>query len=129
MEQPNPHFLSETERDVLQAAHRLERDKRISDRMKAILMLDRGRSYVQIATDLLLEANTIKRYYSIYRESGKEALLTLDYSGKVTLLKQEQLEELQDYVEKYTPQSATAAVDFVREKFGKENSTSGMVVL
>ncbi len=129
MEQLKPHFLSETERDALKASHRLERDKRICDRMKAILMLDKGRSYEQITEDLLLEENTIKRYYSTYREKGKQALLKLDYCGKPSLLQREELEELQNYVEKQTPQNAAEAVAFVRERFEKEYTVSAMVAL
>src|SRR5829696_9420712 len=45
MIQPNPHFLSQSERESLKALHRKERDKKICDRIKAILLLDNGWSY------------------------------------------------------------------------------------
>ena len=42
MTQPNSHFLSQSERDSLKALHRKERDKKVCDRIKAILLLDNG---------------------------------------------------------------------------------------
>jgi transposase len=129
MQKPDSHFLSQTERDSLKASHRLERDKRKCDRIKAILMLDRGLSYEEIEEHLLLEEDTIKRYFSLYREGGEKALLSTYYMGKSCLLTKEELQEVEEFVEKNTPQSATAVVEFVRKEFGKEYTVSAIVAL
>ncbi len=68
-------------------------------------------------------------YYTTYREKGKEALLKLDYCGKPSMLRQEELKELEDYIEKQTPQSAAEAVAFVKGRFRKDYTISAMVSL
>lgn len=129
MPKPEPHFLSQSERDELKARHRLEREKRKCDRIKAILMLDKGLSYEEIEEHLLLEEDTIKRYYAIYREKGTEELLRMHYEGKPCQLNREESKELEQYIEKQTPQSAAEAVAFVKIKFEKTYTVSAMVSL
>ena len=48
------NFLSQEEREELRAQHKKERDKRICDRIKAVLLHDKGWSYQEIAEALLL---------------------------------------------------------------------------
>ena len=129
MKQPNPHFLSQPERDSLKALHRQERDKKICDRIKAILLLDNGWSYDRIATALLLDSDTIRRYYTMYLDGGKEALFNLNYSGKPCELDQDQLDELKSYVKKKSPTSALEVVGFIKEHFNIEYTTSGVIGL
>jgi hypothetical protein len=50
--QPKAHFLTRNQKDILRARHRHERDKRLCDRIKTILLLDKGRTYEVIAEDL-----------------------------------------------------------------------------
>ncbi|HEV3269382.1 MAG TPA: helix-turn-helix domain-containing protein [Candidatus Rhabdochlamydia sp.] len=96
--QPTKHFLTQNEKDILKARHRQERDKRLCDRIKSILLLNKGWTYEAIAHVLLLDDDTIRRYYKTYLEGGKEALLNLNYTGKACKLNQEQLEQLKTYV-------------------------------
>lgn len=54
-------FLIDHEKDLLKIQHRLERDRRVCDRIKAVLLRDKGWSYREIADALLLsESKTIK---------------------------------------------------------------------
>ncbi|QYF48130.1 Winged helix-turn helix [Candidatus Rhabdochlamydia oedothoracis] len=75
------NFLTRNQKDLLKARHRHERDKRLCDRIKSILLLDEGWTYPQLAHALLLDEDTIRRYYKTYLEGGKEALLNLNYAG------------------------------------------------
>jgi transposase len=129
MTQPNPHFLSQSERDSLKALHRKERDKKICDRVKAILLLDNGWSYDKIATALLLDSDTIRRYYTMYIDGGKEALLSLSYSGRSSQLNQDQLDQLKSYVKDKSPTSSLEVATFVKQQFSLEYTTSGIVAL
>lgn len=70
--QPKRHFLTQNEKEILKARHRQERDKRLCDRIKSILLLDDGWSYAQVAYALLLDDDTIRRYYKTYLEEGKK---------------------------------------------------------
>ena len=69
--QPTKHFLTQNEKDILKSRHRQERDKRLCDRIKSILLLDDGWLYGQVAYALLLDDDTIRRYYKIWREEKK----------------------------------------------------------
>ncbi|PWU13276.1 MAG: hypothetical protein C5B45_06325 [Chlamydiae bacterium] len=89
--QPTPSFLTRNPKDILKARHRHEREKRLCDRIKSIVLLNEGWTYPQIAHALLLEDDTIRRYHRIL-EGGKEALLSLNYIGRVCRLNQSQLE-------------------------------------
>jgi DNA-binding NarL/FixJ family response regulator len=71
--QPKAHILTRNQRDILKARHRHERDKRLCDRIKTILLLDKGWTYEAIAEALLLDDDTIRRYDKTYLEGGKEA--------------------------------------------------------
>ena len=64
-------FLSDAERDQLIAQHRRERDKRICDRIKAVLLFDKGWSIPSIAEALLLSEDAIRGHIAEYRESKK----------------------------------------------------------
>ena len=46
------NFLSQQERNELKARHRLERDGRVRDRIKAVLLYDKGWTLMQIAEAL-----------------------------------------------------------------------------
>ena len=127
MNQPRTQFLSKSECDSLSARHRSERDKRICDRIKAILLLDNGWSYDKVAKALLLDSGTIRRYYSIYTEEGKDALLNLNYSGKASELSQDQLDQLKLYVEENTPSNSLHVVNYVKENFGVEYSIPAII--
>jgi len=58
--------LTARERKDLIQRHRKERDKRISDRIKAVLAYDDGYSYSEIAKILLLDDETIRRHIEDY---------------------------------------------------------------
>ncbi|HEV3269767.1 MAG TPA: winged helix-turn-helix domain-containing protein, partial [Candidatus Rhabdochlamydia sp.] len=124
--QPTSSFLTQNEKGILKARHRQERDKRLCDRIKSILLLDDGWSCAQVAYALLLDEDTIRRYHKTYLEGGKEALLNLNYTGKACKLNQEQLKT---YVSKTIPSSAKQVVNFIKEHFAKNYTPSSVISL
>ena len=127
--QPEANFLTRNQKDILKARHRHERDKRLCDRIKSILLLDEGWTYPQVAHALLLDDDTIRRYYKIYSEDGKGALLNLNYTGKACWLSQNQLEQLKIYVKEEAPHSAKQVIHFAKDRFGIGYTPSAMVSL
>ncbi len=127
--QPTKHFLTQNEKDILKARHRQERDKRLCDRIKSILLLNKGWAYEAIAEALLLDDDTIRRHYKTYLKGGKEALLNLNYTGKACKLNQEQLDQLKTYVSKTIPSSAKQVVNFIKEHFAKTYTPSSVISL
>ena len=64
-------FLSDAEHTQLKTQHRRERDGRVRDRIKAVLLYDKGWSIAAIAEALLLSEDAIREHISEYRESKK----------------------------------------------------------
>ncbi len=88
------NFLNPEDRAVLREMHLDSQEKRLADRMKAILLLDDGYSYAEIAKILMLDDSTIRRYEKMYCEKGLDRLLCPDYPGYDGKLSCEQREEL-----------------------------------
>lgn len=60
-------FLTETKREALKAQHRQEKNRRVADRIKAVLLSDKGWTYRQIAEALLIDEQTIGRHVDEYK--------------------------------------------------------------
>ncbi len=54
---------------------RYKKDQRKSDRIKAILMLNKGYNYKEISEVLLIDDSTIRRWHVIFTKSGIKTLL------------------------------------------------------
>ena len=64
-------FLTDQQRTALRARHKLERDRRICDRIKAVLLFDKGWTYEQIAEALLLSEGAVKNHIREYQIENK----------------------------------------------------------
>ena len=58
------NFLTEEERAHLKALHKKERDKRLCDRIKAVVLYDKGWSISAIPQALLLSEDAIYNHIS-----------------------------------------------------------------
>ena len=65
------NFLSEQERVTLRIQHKQERDKRIADRIKAVLLYDDGWSPQQIAKALFISDQAVRDHVEDYKASNK----------------------------------------------------------
>ena len=61
-------ILSESERSDLIVRHKVERDKRIADRIKAVLLYDDGWTPPKIASALFIDENTVRDHLKLYQE-------------------------------------------------------------
>jgi DNA-binding NarL/FixJ family response regulator len=93
------HFLSDEERAQLKLQHKIERDGRIRDRIKAVLLYDKGWRPKQIAEALLISENTIRNYVDDYKASKK---LKPESGGSVEKLSKQQALQLEKHLEKHT---------------------------
>lgn len=84
-------ILTKTERSELLSCHKTEKDKRVADRMKAVLLFDEGWSYEKIATALFLDDNTVRLYVKKYVDRHE---LTLGHKGSTPLLTEAESAEL-----------------------------------
>ena len=59
-------FLTTSQRTSLKLAHRSERDRKIGDRMKVVLLCDQGESLAVIAKFLFIDEQTARRHMQDY---------------------------------------------------------------
>lgn len=106
-------FLTPNQVLELRQEHRRERDKKLADRIKAVLSLNSGYEYSQVAQILLLDEVTLRRYVKEYQERGIEGLLEMRYrGGKTTLILSQEI-ELKEYLKENTKRTAKEIVAYV----------------
>ena len=115
--------LTKEERTELTRRHKVERDKRICDRIKAVLACDDGYSYSEIAKILLLDDATIRRHIEAYFLSHK---LKPENGGSQSYLSETESTQLKIHLQEVTYLYVKDICAYVKETFGKSYSISGM---
>lgn len=110
----------------LRETHRACKNKRDADRIKAIILLACRWSYVEIATALLLDEETIRNYQKRYEKGELAELLTSYYQGSECSLTSEQLSQLEAELEKSIYMTTQSVIEYVKVEFSIEYSVSGM---
>ena len=116
-------FLSDAERAQLKIQHRHERDGRVRDRIKAVLLFDKGWSIASIAEALLLSDDAIREHIDEYRESKK---LKPENGGSTQKLSIEQSNELVAHLRSHTYLYVKDIIAYVRSAWSVTYSASGM---
>jgi transposase len=116
-------YLTNSERETLRSQHRRERNRRVGDRIKAILLSDKGWSYRQIAEVLLLDEQTVSRHVDEYRDSKK---LTIESGGSESRLDEVQTTLLSAHLERFTYPHIGDICTYVRIAYGVSYSFKGM---
>ena len=65
------NFLSEAEKSQLKMQHKKDRDKRVCDRIKAVLLSDEGWTPQQIAKVLLISDQAVRDHVEDYKSLTK----------------------------------------------------------
>lgn len=65
------NFLSEPEKAQLRVRHKKERDGRVRDRIKAVLLTDEGWTPQQIAKVLLISDQAVRDHVEDYKSRSK----------------------------------------------------------
>src|SRR2546426_698244 len=113
-----PTLLTERQAIELRLAHKSTRDKKVADRIKAIMCLHNGYSYEEIAEVLMLDEVTTRRYVEKYQKQGLDGLLKCRYTGGIGKLTLTQEATLRNYLTYQTPQTAKAVVVHIKERYG-----------
>ena len=117
------NFLRPEERASLKGQHRRERDKRICDRIKAVLLSDDGWTQPMIAKALLLDDQTVGNYIKDYRESGKLKHENGGSQGKLTV---HETKDLISHLEATLYLHIHEICTYVEETYGKSYTIPGM---
>jgi transposase len=116
-------FLSDAERAQLKIQHRYERDGRIRDRIKAVLLFDKGWSITAIAEALLLSDDAIREHIIEYRESKK---LKPDNGGSTQKLSIERSNKLAAHLHSHTYLYVKDIIAYVKATWSVTYSVPGM---
>lgn len=128
----NPHksenwwvqnFLNSSQRSFLKSAHRMERDRKIGDRMKVVLLADQGESFAEIAKFLFIDEQTARRHLKDYFDNDKTGGSSGGSQGKLT---QEQSSRLLAILATCDVPTTKTAAEKVKSLFGIKFSRSGM---
>lgn len=117
------NFLTETERAQLKIQHKHERDKRICDRIKAVILSDEGWTPQQIAKVLLISDQAVREHVYEYKVSRK---LKPESGGSEEKLSEEQSKRLMAHLEAHTYLYVKDIVAYVEATFKIAYTVAGM---
>lgn len=122
-------FLTSEQIITLKKKHRASLGRKQADRIKAILLLNKGLSYQQVADILMLDEITIRRYKWDFDKKGIDGLFEDRYQGGNGYLSKAQETELIEHLKTQTYQTAKAVCSYVSDKYLKTYSIDGMTHL
>lgn len=124
-----PNLLSNNEVVILKLAHRKERDKRLADRIKAILMLHNGFTPDEVSLALLFDKVTLSRYLKAFKTKGVLGLMEMRYKGGQTKLSLLQESKLKMHLEVNTKRTVKEITDYILREYKVSFSVIGATKL
>lgn len=116
-------FLSKDVRTELELRHDTEHDRRIADRIKAILLADKGWSYQDIAEALRISEGSVGRFLKEYLAHHK---LTTENGGRQSKLNESQALEIKQHLSHVTYLKVSEICEYVKHTYGTSYTISGM---
>jgi transposase len=120
--------LTRSQREDLWRRYKQTEDRRVAERLHAILLLDEGRSATDVSAILHLHPKTLKRWIHTFATSGVDALCTFHYVGNTTSLDAAQLQQFTAWLDQHI-RSTKEAIAWVEAQFGFDYTESGMLKL
>src|SRR5215813_12614658 len=87
-------LLDSSERQEVQGRRRQTPDKRVAQRLSAVLWVADGRTQLEVAELLGVTQRQVRKWLRLYRTQGLNALCTLQYRGSIGQLRPAQVEQL-----------------------------------
>lgn len=117
------NFLTEEECQELKLKHRQEKNRRKADRIKAVLLANKGWNYRQIADALLLDEDTVSTHVNEYISEKK---LEIESGGSESKLSSEQTEKLIVELESKIYLKVIEICGYVEEIYDVKYTVAGM---
>ena len=121
--------LSQEEKIQIKQLHRSCKQRKHADKLKAILLLDKGHSCLEVGEILLLDDDTIRTYRNIYLNQGAASLLQDNNKGRTSLVSVAQLDALEKHITENTYMDSKGIVAWIENEFGIRYSCSGINVI
>ena len=123
-------FLDDQERaDCLRVVKDGREEQRFSRRANALLLLDDGMKYEQVAKVLYIDDSTVRAWRRAYEEAGVGSIYAFDLKGGASSITKVQIDELRAWVTETLPESTAEAGKFILDRFGVEYGKSGLIKL
>ena len=119
--------LSKNEIKQLMNYNRKVKTKSKSDRIRCLIYWGKGWSWKQIKEALFISDATIKSYLDKYKAGGIDELLSVHYEGNNNKLTEKQEDIIREYVKDKSALTTEDVCDFVKDHFGIQYTTNGMV--
>lgn len=116
--------LTPTQKTELEKQHKSERDGRIRDRIKAVLLCSEGWTQRQIAQALRINESTVAEHLNDYLYL--EGKLKPENGGAISKLNYHQTLELMAHLEDNTYTSTLNIITYVQETYGVSYTQQGM---
>ena len=122
-------FLTQDQVLILKSAHKLQKEKRLADRIKAILYLNYGLTVTETAKLLMIDEITLYRWKDKFLKLGIEGLLEMRYVGGQSKLFFAQRNQLKQYLQFHTLATVTEIVSHIHKTYGVKYSIVGVTKL
>src|SRR4051794_13163764 len=118
--------LTPQQRNDLSDRRRQAQDRRIYQRLSAVLWSDDGRSREEIAELLGVSTRQVGQWFRIFRNKGLDQLCTLHYQGDPGRLRPAQVERLKQEIGTGVFHNAEQVRTWVEATFGEAYSATGI---
>jgi transposase len=118
--------LTDQQRREISERRRQAQDRRIYQRLSAVLWSDAGRTREEIAELSGVSTRQVGDWLRIFRNKGLDALCTLHYRGDPGRLRPAQVERLRQEIAKGAFHHADQVRAWIEQQFGVAYSASGV---
>src|SRR6059058_3186373 len=118
--------LTPRQRKEISERRRQAQDRRVYQRLSAVLWSDDGRTREEIAELVGVSTRQVGQWFRIFRNKGLDELCTLHYQGDPGRLGPAQVDRLKQEIEKGVFHSAEQIRTWVEATFGVAYSASGV---
>ena len=122
-------FLTPEQIIAYKQMHKKTRSLREGDRIKAILLYNKGYSYEEVSELLLIDDGTVRRWHKIFESYGMKTLLEDNYNGGISKLSTSEQIELSKHLEGFVYLTAKEICAYVENRYGIIYTLKGMTSL
>jgi transposase len=118
--------LTAGQRNEIEERRRKAEDRRIYQRLSAVLWIDAGRSREEVAALLGVSTRQVGQWLRIFRNKGLKELCTLHYKGDPGRLRPAQIEQLKQEIATGVFHNTEQMRTWIQETFGVAYSATGI---
>ena len=119
-------ILTHNEREKIKHLHRKCPVRKHADKLKALLMLDKGFSCIEVGELLLLDDDTVRKYREQFINLGVNSLLSDNNKGTTAKLDKVQLQKLSSHLEENTYSNTKGIIAWIEKTFNVVYMVNGI---